>query len=137
MVGSKQGGAGARVAVLAGVGGLVGWWVGVWATLSGVLGKIGWKQPARGDAVLPDGQAACSPATHSLQEPPICATDPAFDAIVVSEETVPGAHAINKVGCLHPCTCCLTEPALLSWCFVQPCRVGLQQQGGAAWVHAG
>ncbi|PSC70801.1 DNA topoisomerase I [Micractinium conductrix] len=31
------------------------------------------------------------------QEPPICATDPDFDAIVVSEETVPGAHAINQV----------------------------------------
>lgn len=53
--------------------------------------------------------ASCSqpqhPAIHSApgftsspQEPPLCATDPDFDAIVVSEETVPGAHAINKVG---------------------------------------
>jgi hypothetical protein len=32
-----------------------------------------------------------------LQEPPLCAHDPEFDAIVVSEETVPGAHAINQV----------------------------------------
>lgn len=30
------------------------------------------------------------------QEPPLCAVDPEFDAIVVSEETIPGAHAINK-----------------------------------------
>ena len=42
------------------------------------------------------------PANHELtlsrvQEPPAAATDPEFDAIVVSEETVSGAHAINRV----------------------------------------
>lgn len=46
--------------------------------------------------------ACCHPAWPAQlhqsikQEPPLCATDPDFDAIVVSEETVPGAHAINK-----------------------------------------
>lgn len=35
--------------------------------------------------------------TVGTQEPPLCAVDPEFDAIVVSEETIPGAHAINKV----------------------------------------
>ena len=31
------------------------------------------------------------------REPPIAATDAAFDGIVVSEETIPGAVAINDV----------------------------------------
>lgn len=45
------------------------------------------------------------PDTCRPQEPPICATDPDFDAIVVSEETVPGAHAINQVLCVgNVCT---------------------------------
>jgi phosphopantetheine adenylyltransferase len=33
--------------------------------------------------------------TCLLQEPPPAATDPGFEAIVVSEETIPGAEAIN------------------------------------------
>lgn len=32
-----------------------------------------------------------------VQEPPVAATDPGFDAIVVSEETIPGALEINRV----------------------------------------
>lgn len=41
------------------------------------------------------------PPTHAShprpsQVPPIAATDPEFDAIVVSEETIPGAEAINR-----------------------------------------
>lgn len=35
--------------------------------------------------------------TQVLQEPPLCAVDPEFDAIVVSQETLPGAIAINQV----------------------------------------
>ena len=32
-----------------------------------------------------------------LQVPPVAATDPCFEAIVVSEETIPGAEEINRV----------------------------------------
>lgn len=35
-------------------------------------------------------------ALTGTQEPPLCAFDPEFDAIVVSEETVQGAHTINQ-----------------------------------------
>lgn len=67
----------------------------------------------------------CCPCAHpwphppTQQEPPLCATDPDFDAIVVSEETVPGAHAINKVGSSPPprasATCTFAYASALAW----------------------
>ena len=36
-------------------------------------------------------------ASLLLQVPPVAATDPSFEAIVVSEETIPGAEEINRV----------------------------------------
>lgn len=44
------------------------------------------------------GRLTAQCGVPGVQEPPLCAVDPEFDAIVVSEETVPGAHAINQVG---------------------------------------
>lgn len=46
--------------------------------------------------INPGAEVTAGPLSDP-NEPPLCATDPEFDAIVVSEETVPGAHAINKV----------------------------------------
>ncbi|EFN55928.1 hypothetical protein CHLNCDRAFT_145198 [Chlorella variabilis] len=45
--------------------------------------------------VNPEATVVAGPLTNP-KEPPLCAVDPEFDAIVVSEETVPGAHAINQ-----------------------------------------
>ncbi|PRW57160.1 phosphopantetheine adenylyltransferase-like isoform X1 [Chlorella sorokiniana] len=45
--------------------------------------------------INPGATVVAGPLTDP-QEPPLCAVDPEFDAIVVSEETIPGAHAINK-----------------------------------------
>ncbi|KAI3437923.1 hypothetical protein D9Q98_000368 [Chlorella vulgaris] len=48
------------------------------------------------ELVNPRASVMAGPLTDP-SEPPLCAFDPEFDAIVVSEETVPGAHTINQV----------------------------------------